>query len=221
MMQTSTVGGLCSGGDAGEVVAIWLSKAWLGLVGGKRRASGGAPGGEAPAGAEGGGPDPGASAPLTNAEVAEVYEKYGLLIWRRSRASLRSDESADDALQDVFVKVMRHGVSLRVADSKLAWLYTVTDRCCIDIARRRRQGLVPVDAADAPLADARASSCPIEGRNFISRLLARLGPMERALALLMFGEGCTQTEAARRLGWSRQTINKKAKLIRQRADEME
>jgi RNA polymerase sigma factor (sigma-70 family) len=219
MMETSMVCELCPGSDAGGVAATWFSKAWLGLVGGQRRAQGGAPG-DAPPDEEGR-PAPSANAPLTNAEVAEVYEKYGLLIWRRSRASLRSDEWADDALQDVFVKVMRHGASLRLADSKLAWLYTVTDRCCIDIARRRRRGFVPIDGAfaDAPFVDARA--CPIEGRNFISRLLARLGPMERSLAVLMFGEGCTQTEAARRLGWSRQTINKKAKLIRQRADEME
>lgn len=228
-MLRSMVGALHLECDAGELLAVWLSNVWHGLVGGGPRAL---PGGADEDRQSDAGEDPahGANAPLTNAEVAEVYEKYGLLIWKRSRAVLRNEEWADDALQDVFVKVMRHGASLRTADSRLAWLYTVTDRCCIDISRHRRRGLVH-DAAldDVVLSNSRAAGvgaasqapCPVEARNFLARLLARLAPMERRLAVLMFGEGCTQTEAARRLGWSRQTTNKKAKLIRQRADELE
>ena len=44
---------------------------------------------------------------------------------------------------------------------------------------------------------------------------------ERVIALLLFVDGLTQGEISERLGWSRQTINKKAKFIRQLALEVE
>jgi DNA-binding transcriptional regulator LsrR (DeoR family) len=41
------------------------------------------------------------------------------------------------------------------------------------------------------------------------------------VALLLYGDGLTQEEVSERLGWSRQTVNEKARLIRQIALEMD
>lgn len=199
--------------DISGMPTILLSKAWQGFRDTARRSLRREP----PELEQETGSD-GSPSGFSSREVAELYERYGYLLWKRSHAILRAEELADDALQDVFLKVMRHGASLRSADSKLAWLYTVTERCCLDIIKRRARGLGPIDAVEDPAA---VSSSPAEGRDFLTRLLGGLAPVDRVLAILLFGEGCTQQEAAQRLGWSRQTINKKAKVIRARADELE
>lgn len=160
-------------------------------------------------------PEPSA---LSNREVEEFYARYGHLVLRRSRGILRHETLAHDALQTVFLKVLRRGSALREAESKLAWLYTVTDRCCIDILKRSRR--------DSSLADEASGGSsqpppPIEARSTLTALMDRLEPRERIIALLLYGDGLTQDEISERLGWSRQTVNKKAKLIRQMAREMD
>ena len=136
---------------------------------------------------------------------------------RRSRGILRHETLAHDALQTVFLKVIRHGSALRAVESKLGWLYTVTDHCCIVIIKRRRRDFSVENAA---------SSCssqpppPIEARSTLNTLLGKLQPRERIVALLLYGDGLTQEEISERLGWSLQTVNKKAQLIRRIAPEM-
>jgi RNA polymerase sigma factor (sigma-70 family) len=159
--------------------------------------------------------EPGA---LSKMEVEELYARYGHLVLRRSRGILRHETSAHDALQTVFLKVIRHGSALRKVESKLGWLYTVTDRCCIDIMKRRRRDL---RFENGPSSCSSQPPPPIEARSTLSTLLGKLQPRERIVALLLYGDGLTQEEISERLGWSRQTVNKKAKLIRQIAHEMD
>jgi RNA polymerase sigma-70 factor (ECF subfamily) len=159
-----------------------------------------------------------ASGALSQTEVEELYARYGHLVLRRSRSILRHETLAHDALQTVFLKVLRHGSALRQVESKLGWLYTVTDNCCIDLMKRRRRDFS---------FETEASTCraqpppPVEARSTLSTLLAKLQPRERLVALLLYGDGLTQEEVSQRLGWSRQTVNAKARLIRQLAEEMD
>jgi RNA polymerase sigma factor (sigma-70 family) len=171
---------------------------------------------EAPAsGARNGSVEPGA---LSKLEVEELYARYGHLVLRRSRSILRHETSAHDALQTVFLKVIRQGSALRDVDSKLGWLYTVTDHCCIDIIKRRRRDF---SFENGPSSCSSQPSPAIEARSTLNTLMGKLQPRERLVALLLYGDGLTQEEISERLGWSRQTVNKKAKLIRQIAREMD
>jgi RNA polymerase sigma-70 factor (ECF subfamily) len=155
---------------------------------------------------------------LSKLEVEELYARYGHLVLRRSRSMLRHETLAQDALQTVFLKVIRHGAALREVESKLGWLYTVTDNCCVDLMKRRRRDF---SLEDQPLSDRAQPPPAVEARSTLSTLLAKLQPRERIVALLLYGDGLTQEEVSERLGWSRQTVNKKARLIRQIAEEME
>src|SRR4051794_12439675 len=75
---------------------------------------------------------------LTNDEVAEIFRRYGHLVLRHCKALLRDPSMAEDVLQEVFVKLIRHGGAYRGADSKLRWLYRVADNCCFDAWKRRK-----------------------------------------------------------------------------------
>ena len=155
-------------------------------------------------------------APLTTREVEELYAKYGFFLLRRCRMILRDDTLADDALQEVFVKVMRAGAGVREADEPLRWLYRVVDNACFDALRRRRR------FSAAPTDDAMGASVhpsvAIETRDAVLQLLGSLDENEMRIALLLFVDGMSQGEIADDIGLSRVTVNKKVQAIRARAD---
>jgi RNA polymerase sigma-70 factor (ECF subfamily) len=150
---------------------------------------------------------------LSNAEVAEIFRRYGHLILRRCRSRIRETALAEDVLQEVFVKIMRHGAAYAEAEAKLPWLYRIADNCCFDALGRRRDR-----SAGEPLDEGleSSSSTAPEERLFVTRALERLPTRERQVALLAFVEGLTQDQIADEIGWSRQTINRKVKEIRDR-----
>ena len=74
---------------------------------------------------------------MTEEEVADAYRRYGSLVLRRCRRILRDDAAGEDALQEVFVRLMRYGDAFHQAESKVLWLYRVADRCCFDLLARR------------------------------------------------------------------------------------
>ena len=45
-------------------------------------------------------------------DVEGTYLRYGPLVLRRCRTLLRNDAKAQDAMQDVFVNLLRHGERL-------------------------------------------------------------------------------------------------------------
>src|SRR5258708_39614871 len=89
---------------------------------------------------------------MTHDEVAEAYRQYGHLVLRRCRRILRGDGGAEDALQEVFVRLWRYGEAFAAAESKGLWLFRVDDRCCFDhlSSRRARAWVPPGDDADLP-----------------------------------------------------------------------
>src|SRR5262245_59002069 len=70
-------------------------------------------------------------------EVAEAYRRYARPVLRRCRRILRNQHAAEDAMQEVFLRLWRYGGSFRLAGHKLGWLYRVAERCCYNELRRR------------------------------------------------------------------------------------
>jgi RNA polymerase sigma factor (sigma-70 family) len=75
---------------------------------------------------------------VTQDELASLYTQYGFFLKRRCCVILRDASAADDALQDVFVKVMHSDQSLASIEQPLAWLYRIVHRVCLDALRRKR-----------------------------------------------------------------------------------
>jgi RNA polymerase sigma-70 factor, ECF subfamily len=150
---------------------------------------------------------------LDSAEVEEIYRRYRPYLLRRCRRVLRDQALAEDALQDAFVKIMRHGSALREADSQLGWLRRVVDNCCFDVReRRQRAPVTSEEPRPARLRPTGAAELQAQARS----LLARLRPSEQAVTVLAYVEGASQGQIAEELGHCRQSINKKLKRLRAR-----
>ena len=149
---------------------------------------------------------------LDRHEVAAIYERYGAAILRRCRSIMRTESAADDALQEVFVNLIRYGARYRDAEAKLPWLFRVTDRCCFALLDRNARAPGPVpEVMDTPGPDSSPES------RLVLDALSRLQAEERALAVLAFVEERDQGEIGKLMGYSRQTINRRLKSLRSRA----
>ncbi len=155
--------------------------------------------------------------PMDAAAIAELYRRCGALVLRRCRLLLRDPAEAEDALQEVFVRLLMYGASLEGEPVPLSWLYRTAERCCFDRLRRRRREEPADEAAlerePAPLDEALGS----EAREMLGRFFHRLPEKLKRLALLHYLDGLPQERIAEELGWSRRTVGKKLRALAERA----
>jgi RNA polymerase sigma-70 factor (ECF subfamily) len=116
---------------------------------------------------------------------------------------LGSLEDAQDASQEVFLKLYRNLGKLERADNIPAWLYRVTVNVCHDVGRKRRP------TASVEEAEAVAASDPPDAgdrRRALMLSLRRLSERERAAVVLRDLEGLSTEEVARAMGSSEATV---------------
>lgn len=112
---------------------------------------------------------------------------------------------ADDLLQDVFLRVVRHLGTLRATDRLESWLFQIARNALRDSlrARLRRDGRTDAldvepavaEGADVDAAEAELAPC-------LTAMIGRLAEPYRTAITLTSIEGLTQAEAAHRAGVS-------------------
>ncbi len=116
-------------------------------------------------------------------------------------------EDAQDAAQDVFVRLFRHLQKLRSEEALGPWLYRVTVNVCCDLRKKRRTDS-DVDffdvACGAP--DPEKAAGDLERERVVMRGLETLPDKERAALVLREVEGLSTREVAEILGSSEVTV---------------
>jgi RNA polymerase sigma factor (sigma-70 family) len=158
---------------------------------------------------------------MDRADIAELYERYGYAVHRRCWRLLGSEAEADDALQEVFVRVMRYGAGF-VGDAPLPWLYRIADRHCFDRlrARKRREQPDETERIVATLDRAQAAERGSlgggpgggDGRETLQAVARALSACREAVqqaAILYYVDEMTQDEVASAVGVSRKTVRER------------
>jgi RNA polymerase sigma-70 factor (ECF subfamily) len=70
---------------------------------------------------------------------AELYQRCASLVARRARQILGDEQSAQDATQEVFMRVLDTFPDLTSAAPNVSWLYQVTTNHCLNVLRDRRR----------------------------------------------------------------------------------
>jgi RNA polymerase sigma-70 factor (ECF subfamily) len=157
-------------------------------------------------------------------DVEGTYLRYGPLVLRRCRKLLRHDAKAQDAMQDVFVSLLRH--EARLDDSALsALLLRMATNVCLNKMRGDRRH--PEDRDDE-LLQRIAGSDDDESRTVARNLLAKLfraddplAASSRTIAVMHLVDGLTLEEAAREAGMSVSGVRKRLRTLRGRLKELE
>lgn len=117
-------------------------------------------------------------------------------------------EDAQDAAQEVFLKLHRNMAKVEAAGNLSGWLYRITVNVCHD-QRRAKRDLVPAENAPELAAhepDPQQLLTDAERRRALEMCLRRLPPKERAALVLRDLEGLTTEEVAAALASSEATV---------------
>ena len=129
-------------------------------------------------------------------DVVRLFADQGAAIYRFCRSLLRTQEEAEDVVQDTFLKLLRHLQSAGDRSNLRAWLFTVAANGCRDRLRMRsrwRPWSVETDTRTTPI--------PEEPLNVVPALkaLRALAPRDRLL-LSLRARGLSYAEIARAAG---------------------
>lgn len=136
--------------------------------------------------------------------VETLYAKYGPAIYARCRRLLKDPTAAEDATQDVFLKVLRHIDGAPADAAVLPWIHRITTNHCLNVLRDGRRHAEPVEQVPEQVDDEFEDS--VVTADFARRVLADAPAELRAPAVLYHARGIEQAHVARALGVSRRTV---------------
>ncbi len=136
--------------------------------------------------------------------VEAMYAKYGPTIYARCRRLLKSQVVAEDATQDVFMKVLKHIDSAPSEDAVLPWIHRITTNHCLNVLRDSKRHAEPVDELPDLVDDEFEDM--VLARDFSNHVLDNAPEALRTPAMLYHGRGMDQSKVAATLGVSRRTV---------------
>ena len=153
-------------------------------------------------------------------DVETYYRTYGAMVFRRCRFMLRDEEAARDAMQDVFVEVLRRENDLvHAAPSSL--LYTIATNVCLNRLRsaRRKPETRDEEILLSIAGDQGPEDATLVG-HFLDRLFQREPEDTRTIAVLRYVDGLTLEETAAQVGLSVSGVRKRLRRLRARGLEL-
>ena len=136
--------------------------------------------------------------------VEQMYARYGAAIYSRCMRLLKDEAAAEDATQEVFLKVLRHVASAPVANGVMPWIHRISTNHCLNVLRDDRRHAITVDTVP-DMVDYEFEN-DLLTRDFSQRVLSSTPEHVRAPALLYYGHGLEQGKVAEALGISRRTV---------------
>jgi len=139
--------------------------------------------------------------------ASEIYDRYSSRIYNFAFRFLKNAEAAEDAMQEVFVKMIRHAGQFQ-GDAKLStWLFSITANWCRDYLRKADNK--PKESEEVLISLPSSSEYSPE-RNLeqredelrVRRALSALTPEQREAILLSRYQGLSYAEIAQIAGCS-------------------
>jgi RNA polymerase sigma factor (sigma-70 family) len=153
--------------------------------------------------------------------VEALYRKYGPMVLRRCRRLLGDEERALDAMQDTFVRVLRHSERLNDrAPSSL--LYCIATNVCLNMLRSdRRHPKLSGDEILLNVASAEDVEETAVNRHFLDRIFRREQSSTRTMAVLHYVDKMTLEEVASHVGLSVSGVRKRLAALKTRTQALE
>jgi RNA polymerase sigma-70 factor (ECF subfamily) len=135
----------------------------------------------------------------------DLYDSYGPAIFARCCRLLEDRSAAEDAAQEIFLRVHRHIGSAPANDEALRWMFRIATNYCLNMLRDRKLRPTPTDDLSR-MVDLACSEDRVADRDLGRRLTMRAPAHLRAVAWLYHVEGLAQHEIAGELNISRRTV---------------
>lgn len=135
--------------------------------------------------------------------LEDAWRELGARVHRLCRRMLGRPDDAEDATQEVFLKLYERVGSFEGRSRLATWIYRLAVHHCLH--RLERERLRAADELTDDLAERDPLACPVEGSSRaeaaerLERLLARLSPEHRAVLVLREVEELSYQEIAEAL----------------------
>lgn len=152
--------------------------------------------------------------------VETYYRTYGPMVMRRCRSLLRDEEAAADAMQDTFVKLLRHKDRLQeIGPSSL--LYTIATNVCLNKIRSAgRDRCEPVGDSLEYLGQTEDESGRVDAAMVLEEIMARQNTATRRMVESHYEKGMTLKETAEATGYSVSGVRKRLRQLREEAKSL-
>jgi RNA polymerase sigma-70 factor (ECF subfamily) len=139
------------------------------------------------------------------AALAQLYDRYRVILFGLLMRILNNREEAEDVLQEVFLQVWRRAAEFDENRGRpFTWLVTLARSRGIDrlrtLASRERVAVAGAKEETEAVSDAASDAFRSEQRSRVTSALAQLPDEQQRPLILAYFDGLTQTEIAARLG---------------------
>jgi len=132
----------------------------------------------------------------------ELFERYNKQFLKLAVQSLSSEEEAEDAVQEAFVRIYKHGKNFLTTKGNFkAWSYTILKNCVNDSLRRRyeKSAIIISDELESTLATEDTFG-QYESENYINSILSKMDRVTARILKLRFVLGKSFKEIGRLVG---------------------
>lgn len=155
-------------------------------------------------------------------DIHSLYRRHGPAVLRRCRRLLRDERGAEEAMVEVFVRILANAADAPEPIST-GWALRLATDTCLD--RIRDQGRSPRDHDDRLLSRiaglvSRESNRPSFTRRLLDRLLAARLRQRRLIAVLAYIDRLADEEIASELGLSPPRVRRTLRRLAQRWPEV-
>jgi len=154
-------------------------------------------------------------------KIEEIYRRYGPMVQRRCRRLLGNEQEAYDAMQDVFVQVIRRKDKLTF-DTPSSLLFKIaTDVSLNRLRTKRRRPETKDDELLSYIASSEDLDEATEHRSILSRIFEQEKVSTRTIAVLHYVDRMTLEEVAQAMGLSVSGVRKRLRVLKAHARQLE
>ena len=149
------------------------------------------------------------------AALGQLYDRHGSRVYSLAMAVLHDPASAQEVAQDIFLKIWSHPERYAFDDNRFTgWLLTMTRNCAIDRLRRDKRQVESAFSLDLETSPQLADAQQIDDLRWeeMNASMHALSAEQRAVIVLTYYHGLSQSEIAAHLNWPLGTVKTRYRL---------
>ncbi len=150
---------------------------------------------------------------MSSEEIRQYYEKYGPMVYRRCQYILKDDDLAYDAMQDVFMQLLKR------KDMKVqypsALLQRIATNICLNKIRSKKKLIYSEYAGENEKSKQNLEKETIT-KDTLNRLFADEKPDTVAIAVMHYLDKMTLEQVAREVNMSKSGVRKRLAKLRRK-----
>jgi RNA polymerase sigma-70 factor (ECF subfamily) len=146
------------------------------------------------------------TSPLTDSEFDRLFREHYQLVYRTAFSVTRSAEDAEDVLQTIFMRLVRHEFPPDLKKNPKAYLYRAAFNRAVDIVRLRQRNALASDAERFEDAVSHDWEFAEEAERRLYEAIAKLHPSAVQVLMLRYVHNHSIAEIATMLGTTRSTV---------------